>query len=141
MGFRLRSRSACLCLAFLACLALDFSKKRKKRLGRVVRRPVSANPGLNFNPGFFFFSSKAFSRKIFSILFRVFNHQIVEKRIKLHLHFKLSYLNSNFVLTLGYVNPALNNPALLIKIDHIKITFPSRTCRCRQGKRNVFAVY
>ena len=46
------------------------------------------------------------------ILFRVFNHQIVEKRItKLNLHFKLSYLNSNFVLTLGYVNPALNNPA------------------------------
>ena len=42
--------------------------------GRVVRRPVSANPGLNFNPGLFFFSSKAFSRKIFSILFRVFNH-------------------------------------------------------------------
>ena len=40
------------------------------------------------------------------------NHQIVEKRIKLNLHFKLSYLNSNFVLTLGYVNPALNNPAL-----------------------------
>ena len=48
-------------------------------LGRVVRRPVSANPGLNFNPGLFFFSSKAFSRKIFSILFRVFNHQIVDQ--------------------------------------------------------------
>ena len=28
------------------------------------------------------------------------------------MHFKLSYLNSNFVLTLGYVKPALNNPAL-----------------------------
>ena len=25
--------------------------------------------------------------------------------------FKLSYLNSNFALTLGYLNPALNNPA------------------------------
>ena len=49
-------------------------------LGRVVRRPVSANPGLNFNPGFFFFSSKAFSRKIFPILFRVFNHIIVDKK-------------------------------------------------------------
>ena len=24
-------------------------------LGPVVRRPISANPGLNFNPGFFFF--------------------------------------------------------------------------------------
>ena len=49
-------------------------------LGRVVRRPVSANPGLNFNPGLFFFSSKAFSRKISPILFRVFNHIIVDKK-------------------------------------------------------------
>ena len=48
--------------------------------GRVVRRPVSANPGLNFNLGLFFFSLKAFSRKIFSTLFRVFNHQIVHKK-------------------------------------------------------------
>ena len=87
-----------------------------KPQGRVVRRPVSANPGLNFNPGFFFFSSKVFSRKIFSFLFRVFNHQIVEKRIKLNLHFKLSCLNSNFVLTLGYVNLALNNPAQMFTL-------------------------
>ena len=27
--------------------------------------------------------------------------------------FKLSNLNSNFVLTLGYLNPALNNSALV----------------------------
>ena len=31
-------------------------------LGPVVRRPISANPWLDFNPGFFFFCSKAFSR-------------------------------------------------------------------------------
>ena len=46
----------------------------------VVRRPISANPGLNFNPGLSFFSSKAFSRTILSILFRVANHQIVDKK-------------------------------------------------------------
>ena len=45
--------------------------------GPVVRTPVSANPGVNFNTGFFFFLSKALSRIIFAILFRVFNHQIV----------------------------------------------------------------
>ena len=83
-------------------------------LDQVVRRPVSANPGLNFNPGLFFFSSKAFSRKIFPILFRLFNHKIVDKKNQLNLLFKLSYLNSNFVPTLGYVNQAaLNNPALV----------------------------
>ena len=55
-------------------------KKVTKALGRVVRRPVSANPGLNFNPDLFFFSSKAFSLKIISILFRVANRQIVDKK-------------------------------------------------------------
>ena len=32
-------------------------------------------------------------------------------RVKLNLGFKLSYVNLNFALTLGYLNPALNNPA------------------------------
>ena len=36
-------------------------------LDPVVRTPVSANPGLNFNQGFFFFSSKALSQMIFYI--------------------------------------------------------------------------
>ena len=33
--------------------------------------------------------------------------------VKLDLLFKLSYLNSNFALALGYLNTALNNPAQL----------------------------
>ena len=48
--------------------------------GPVVRRPISANLGLNFNPGPFFLSSKAFPRTTFSILFLVANHQIVDKK-------------------------------------------------------------
>ena len=39
------------------------------------------------------------------------NHQSVDKKIIPSLLFKLSYLNSNFALTLGYLNPSLNNPA------------------------------
>ena len=39
---------------------------------------------------------------------------LLTKRIKVNLYFKLSYLNSNFELTLGYLNPALNNPAQLV---------------------------
>ena len=50
-----------------------------KNPGPVIQRPISANPGLNFNPGLLLFSSKAFSRTIFPILFRVANHQIVDK--------------------------------------------------------------
>ena len=48
--------------------------------GPVVRRPISVNPGLSFKLGLFFFLSKAFSQTIFSILFRVANHQIVDKK-------------------------------------------------------------
>ena len=44
-----------------------------------VRKPVSANPGLNFNPGFCFFLSRALSGIVFSVLFRVSSHQIVGK--------------------------------------------------------------
>ena len=57
-----------------------FTPFPQKVQGPVVRRPISANPGLNFNPGLFFVSSKAFSRTILSILFRVANHQIVDKK-------------------------------------------------------------
>ena len=60
-----------------------YGKEKLKRLfhlGPVVRRPISANPGLNFNPGLFYFLSKAFSGAIFSIHFGVTNHQIVDKK-------------------------------------------------------------
>ena len=55
--------------------------------GPVVRTPVSTNPGLNFNPTFFFLLSIALSRIIFSILFRVSNHLIVGKKSKTEFEF------------------------------------------------------
>ena len=47
--------------------------------GPVVRTTVSTYPGLNFNPGFFFFLSKALYRIVFSVLFNVSYHKIVGK--------------------------------------------------------------
>ena len=47
--------------------------------GPVVRRPLTWR-GLKFTSGFLFFWSKAFSRIIFSILFRASNYQIVDKK-------------------------------------------------------------
>ena len=38
---------------------------------------------------------------------------IVNKKNHTKFAFKLSYLNFNFALTLGYFNRALNNPALV----------------------------
>ena len=57
-------------------------------LGPVVRRPISANPGLNFNPGFVFFSSKAFFLDNF--LYSFLGNPIMKlktKRIKLDFAF------------------------------------------------------
>ena len=56
-----------------------FSILSSTQQGPVVRTPVSANPGLNFNPGFLFLLSRALSRIVFSVLFIVSSHQIVGK--------------------------------------------------------------
>ena len=72
---------------------------------------LALTQGSNFNLGFFFFCSKEYFRIIFSTFFRASNHQIVGKIIRLNFLFELSYLNSNFALTLVYLNPALNNQA------------------------------
>ena len=75
------------------------------------QRPSCSIVGVRFNSGFFFFSSKAFSWIIFSILFRASNNQNCSKKEFTEMLFKLSCLNSNLALSRGYLNPALNNPA------------------------------
>ena len=50
-------------------------------LGPVVQRPISPNPGLNFNSGFFISLSKSLLGKIFTIIFRTSNDQIASKKI------------------------------------------------------------
>ena len=56
-------------------LQTTVSHAPKPALGPVVLRPISANPGSNFNPSFFFFYSKVFSQIISK-------HQIVDKKNK-----------------------------------------------------------
>ena len=51
-------------------------------LAPVVQRRISTGKGLNFNLGFFFVCSKAFSQIIFSILCCASNQQIVGKTNK-----------------------------------------------------------
>ena len=58
-----------------------------RALGPVVRTPVSADPGLNFNPGFFFFIPKALSPDNFLYSFSISNHQIVGKENSTELAF------------------------------------------------------
>ena len=50
------------------CMYVSVSSFTVVHLDPVVRRPISANPGLNFNPGLFFFSSKHFLGQ-FSLFF------------------------------------------------------------------------
>ena len=69
-----------------------------------------AESGLNFNLEFFSFCLKAFSRIIFPFFLQFQVAKMQTKRIYLNFLFKLLFLNSKFALTLGYLNPALNNP-------------------------------
>ena len=70
--------------AFTVCTQSDRSSQRQINKdviqGPVVRRPISANPGLNFNPDFFILFSKASSRIFFSFLFSSSNYQTVDKK-------------------------------------------------------------
>ena len=59
------------------------------------------------NLGFFFMCSTAFSLIFFCAILRASNHQLVDKKNKTQMLFKLS----NHTLTLGYLNPTLNNSA------------------------------
>ena len=56
------------------------SNQQEENQGPVVRRPISAQPGVKFNPGFFFLCSEAFSRIIFSVIFKASNHQLVDQK-------------------------------------------------------------
>ena len=53
----------CVCVCMCVCMYVFVSSFTVVHLDPVVRRPISANPGLNFNPGLFFFSSKHFLRQ------------------------------------------------------------------------------
>ena len=70
-----------------------------------LKADISANPGFNFNPRFFFFHYKRISRIIFFVLFRSSNIiKLQTKRIlKTYSLFNLSYLNLKFALTLGVI--------------------------------------
>ena len=85
-------------------------KSLSRKLGfKLYNRAQLFRGRLALNPGFFFLCSTAFSLIIFCAISS--NHQLVDKKNKTEMLFKLSNLNSNHTLTLGYLNPALNNLA------------------------------
>ena len=53
------------------------------------------------------------------------------KRFELNFLLKLSDLKSNFTLTLGYLNPALNNPGLISKNTTNLVTYNVLTNRIK----------
>ena len=90
----------------------NFSWNGCNTQGPVVRRPISALPGVKFNPGFSLICSKAFSLIILLCYIKSFQSSTCrQKELTLKFFFKLSNLNSNLALTLRYLNPALINSA------------------------------
>ena len=79
-----------------------------------------------FSVFFFFFLKSFFS--VNCIFFRASSHQIVHKMNTLNnFLFQPSYLNSNFALSLGYLNPALKNQArLFLRYGSVNYTAKGR---------------
>ena len=82
-------------------LKVYFSQEIFTELGPVVRRPISANPRLNFDLGFFITLLKCLFGIISCFLMRPSNSHILDKKN-----------STEFCFVLGYLNPNLNNPAL-----------------------------
>ena len=66
----------------------------------------------NFNLGFSLLRLKVFPSIIFSLLFKAYDHRIVDKTNLTEFAFQVSYLNTYLAVTLGYLNPDLNNQVL-----------------------------
>ena len=73
---------------------------------------LALKPGLNLTRVSFSFAQKHFLGQFSLIFIKHWIINLLAKRNELNLLYKPSYLNSNFALTLGYLNPALNNLAL-----------------------------
>ena len=84
------------------------NRNEVKFRAQLLEGRLALNPGLNFNPGFFLFCSKAFPENfLYSFQSIGPTIKIVHRRMKLNWLVKCSYLNSNFTLTLGYLYPVL----------------------------------
>ena len=74
--------------------------------GPVVRMPISAWPKVKFNPSFFLSL-----KDIFSVIFKSIQSSACWQKELNWIYFLSFHLNANFALTIGYLNPALINPA------------------------------
>ena len=68
---------------------------------------ISADPRLNFNLDLFFHFGI-----VLGVLFRTSNNHILDKKNLTEFSFKAIRSETDFTLTLGYLNLALNNLAL-----------------------------
>ena len=90
-----------------------------RRRNKIEPRAQLFKGRLALNPGFFkFLELKSIFSDNFLCYFQSFQSSTFgQKRIKTEMLFKLSNLNSNLALTLGYLNPALNNSAQFSEQD------------------------
>ena len=78
-----------------------------RALDPAVWKMISADPRLNFNLDLFFLFGI-----VLGVLFRTSNNHILDKKNLTEFSFKAIRSETDFTLTLGYLNLALNNLAL-----------------------------
>ena len=77
------------------------------------KKEIRANPSLNFNLGSFFPLFESLLGITSSILFRAFNYKFVDEKNYTEFSFKAFRCEIRSHTNPGYINLALNNPALL----------------------------
>ena len=94
-------------------LSLSIMFVNREVLGSVVRRLISANPRLNFNLDFFIPLFKCLVGIVFRVLYRASNNHIIDKKNSTEFSSKTVRSEIRFHTNpQGYLNLALNNPAL-----------------------------
>ena len=79
--------------------------------GPVFRKPISANPGLNFNLDFYTSLFDSLFGIIFSTLYGASNHQIVDKKNSTEFSLKASRAEIRFHTHPGLSKPSFEQPS------------------------------
>ena len=90
-----------------------FITNQRNDQGPVVRRLICTNQYIKFNPRFLFPLFKSLCGIILPILCGEFIPQIINKKNSTEFPFKAFRSETNFTLTLGHFNPALNDSVLV----------------------------
>ena len=98
-------------------------------LGPVFRKPISANPGLNFNLGFYTSLFDSLFGIIFSTLYGASNHQTVDKKNSTEFSLKASRAEIRFHTNPGLSKPSFEQPSPVFYCSELTCWWNFAVCK------------